>query len=123
MPAVELFPDIHSAYDLQQALFSFPPEELEKYDRESRQLILQCLKDKAEASKTELPAYYESTFKHPEVIDSFHDLIGFVPLSILCQVNEMWGEDFESLEQYMSFIQVQRESVSTVAIGEYGNEA
>ena len=123
MPAVELFPDIHSANDLQQALFSFPPEELEKYDRESRQLILHCLKEKADAHSATLPSYYETTLNHPEIIDSFHDLIGFVPLSLLCQVNEMWGADFESLEQYMGFIRMQRNAVPTVAIGEYSDEA
>lgn len=123
MPAVDLFPDVKSANDLQQALFSFPPEELEKYDRESRQLILHCLKERALAVDSKLPDYYQHTFEHPEVVDSFHELIGFVPLSILCQVNEMWGADFETLEQYMSFIRTQREAVPTVAIEGSSHEA
>ena len=117
MPAVDLFPDVTTAGSLQQALFSFPPEELEKYDRESRQLILSTLLSKAEAVQSALPSYYVNLHAHPEQVDDFHEKIGFIPVALLEQVNEEWAAEFESLEQYAAFLSVYRASNPQVALG------
>lgn len=106
MPAVDLFPDVTSVPTLQQALFSYPPSEIEKYDTESRNLILSTLIRKAEAVQFKLPDYYMIQHRHPQLIDGFHAQIGFIPLSLLDQVNELWGASFDSLEQYADFIAV-----------------
>jgi len=110
MPAVDLFPDIKSVKALQQALFSYPPNEIEKYDLASRQLILSTLIAKAEAVSHKLPDYYYSTHTHPELIDAYQAKIGYVPMSLLDQVNEAWAGNFETLEQYYEFISVYKKA-------------
>ena len=108
MPAVDLFPDLKTVKDLQQVLFSYPPDEIEKYDLPSRQLILSTLMAKAEAITHKLPDYYYHAHAHPEIIDAFQTKIGYVPMSLLDQVNEAWAGNFETLEQYYEFIAVYR---------------
>lgn len=100
MPSVDIFPDIRTDSDLQMAIFSFPPDEIEKYDRASRELILATLARKAEAVGVRLPDYYISSQQDLDRVDAYQALVGFVPVSLLGQVNEMWGTDFTSLEQY-----------------------
>lgn len=116
MPSVDIFPDIHTESDLQMAIFSFPPDEIEKYDRASRELILATLARKAEAVGVRLPDYYISNPQDLDRVDAYQTMIGFVPVSLLGQVNEMWGTDFTSLEQYSVATEALRQSTPRLVV-------
>ena len=104
---MSLFKDVRDTSALAAVLASFTEDDLIKYDRESRSLIVSELQCLCLRFRVVMPLYLRNAGIRDDVYDQQAMLRGITPRPLLDYVNEDFDASFRSIDEFQLWLSAQ----------------